>query len=312
MSTPEYGSRTEFFFDTFLKKPASALPKGAQWVLSFDGCYNETGSVDYPQVLPQEAIIKGANLEPRAWSIKQAIETTLETDYQKTKGCMYAQAVQIPGENNQVNPEGLQQSGFIRTMVGGGRDVFENLSISFLETNISFVDNVIRPWVVATSHLGMIARSGKDNYRCNITVCKLGVLTPDMPPYPLIKYTFYGVCPISVTGEEYNYTQTSSPINREATFVYHYYTVDSVAQGTNNSKDSTNPAIIYNNLNIPLPYSTSVEEVDTFNFNSPTKKELQEQNRLRAKQDADRTARIEAEKAKLERARIALEKKANN
>lgn len=248
MSSTVLGGHIPFFLETFLSKPASALPKGAQWILVFEGSYNrETSTRDYNEILPIPAIKRGIQFEPQKWNIEKAIETTLDTDYQEVKGCMFAQAVSMPGESSVANPEGLQQSGFIRTFAGGGRDPFANLQISFLETNVSFVDNVIRPWVIATAHLGMIARSGADNYRCNISVYKLGIIATDKPPFVLQRYTFYGACPISVTGEEYNYTQTTSPINREASFVYHYYTLDT---------ESNNVAIKNNNEKLPLPLST--------------------------------------------------------
>jgi hypothetical protein len=128
---------------------------------------------------------------------------------------------------------------------------FGGSTISCLETNVSFVDNVIRPWVIATAHLGMIARSGLKNYRCNFSVYKLGIITPYETPHVLIKYTFYGACPISVTGEEYNYTQTTSPVNREAVFTYHYYSIESSRE---------NLSIIQNNANIPLPVSTAEKD----------------------------------------------------
>jgi hypothetical protein len=227
MATSELGGQIPFFLSNFLSRPASALPKGAQWVLVFEGCYSKTGAIDYKEVIPVPAILKGVRFEPGQWQIEQSLRTTLQTDYQQTKGCMFAQAVQMPGENNQVNPEGIQQNGFIRTFSGGGRDTFQNLQISFLETNVSFVDNVIRPWVIATSHLGLMARSGSDNYRCNISVYKLGTMSLQEPPIVLNRYTFFGACPISVSSEEYNYTQVTSPVNREATFIYHYYTFDS-------------------------------------------------------------------------------------
>lgn len=253
MAGIELGSQIPFFLENFLSKPASSLPKGAQWVLVFEGPYqhnNTNGVSDYKYVLPVPAILIGTKYEPGSWDIEGAIETTLKQDYQQTKGCLFVQAVNIPGESNQANPEGLQQSGYIRTVSGAGRDALANLQISFLETNVSFVDNVIRPWTIATSHLGMIARSGEKNYRCNMSVYKLGTLTPSQPPHVLIKYSFFGACPISVSGEEYNYTQTSSAIRRESTFIYHYYTIESA---------QNNPSISSNNSNIPLPFSTGTK-----------------------------------------------------
>jgi hypothetical protein len=74
-------------------------------------------------------------------------------------------------------------------------------------------------------------------------------MSQDKPPFVLQKYTFFGACPISVSGEEYNYTQVSSPVNRETTFIYHYYNMESV-QG--------NEAITNNSANQPVPLSTPV------------------------------------------------------
>jgi len=255
MSTPELGGQIPFFLQSFLSEPASALPKGAQWVLVFEGSFNsETTRRDYNDVLPVPAIKKVARaFEPQTWNIDGAIDMTLQKDYQTTKGCMFAQAVSLPGESNQVNPEGFQQNGYIRTFTGAGRDPFANLQISFLDTNLSFVDNVIRPWVIATAHLGLIAREGEDNYRCNISVYKLGVISVDKTPFVLQKYTFFGACPVNVSGEEYNYTQTQSPINREASFIYHYYTIDS-RTGAETLKTTS-----------PLPLSTRSRERNVFN-----------------------------------------------
>jgi hypothetical protein len=72
------------------------------------------------------------------------------------------------------------------------------------------------------------------------------------PPFVLQKYTFFGACPISVSGEEYNYTQTSSPVNRETTFTYHYYNVETL--------ENQNQALIRSHYNeqIPVPLSTPI------------------------------------------------------
>jgi hypothetical protein len=257
MAKPELGSQISFFLENFLSKPASALPKGSQWVLVFEGPFQDgsTKEVDFKDVLPVPAIRLATKYEPRKWDIEASINATLTKDYQQTKGCLFVQAVSIPGESNVTVPEGLQQSGYIRTFIGGGRDPFANLQISFLETNVSFVDNVIRPWVIATAHLGLIARTGAKNYRCNISVYKLGVISPAETPFVLRKYTFYGVCPVSVTGEEYNYTQISTPVNRETSFIYHYYTIESSVG---------NLAAINNNANIPVPISTKDSRVNEF------------------------------------------------
>jgi hypothetical protein len=224
------GGQIPFFLSNVLSTPAGALPKGAQWVLWFQG------DPDYTEVVPVEAIKAGISFEPNTWEIDSALKIALQDQYHKTKGCMFAQAVQIPGEGNQVNTEGIMLNGYIRGTVGAGREAYNGMQIVFLETNVSFVDNVIRPWTIATSHLGMIARSGKLNYRCKISAWKLGVTSPGEPPIVLQEYTFYGACPITIDGEEYNYSQTSAAINRNTTFTYYYYKLKSYIDDSYNNK----------------------------------------------------------------------------
>jgi hypothetical protein len=258
MAKLELQGQIPFFLQSFLSQPATSLPKGGQWVLVFEGSEDGYGGGVNDQIIPVQAIIKGTKYEPKNWDIESAIATTLYTDYQEKKGCMFVQAVQIPGESNQVNPEGLQQSGYIRSFTGAGRDPFQNLSISFLETNISFADNVIRPWVIATSHLGMIARSGALNYRCNISIYKIAVLDELTAPYVAQKYTFFGACPVSISGEEYNYTQVTAPVNREASFTYHYYSIET---------DRTNLAISAQKRELLARQATAQANINAYSRN---------------------------------------------
>lgn len=213
----EFTKQIPYFLESFLSKPASALPKGAQWVLSFDS-------------IPVDLIKRVASgFEPQKWSIDKAIDQLAKnSNYMDQKGCLFVQAAEIPGEGATVNTEGLQYNGFLRTTVGAGREAYSAVQIVFLDTNISFADNVIRPWVITTAHLGMIARSGADNYRCNFTLYKLGVKSRESSPVVTQKISFVGACPISVGSEELNYTPVNSPSLRATTFSYHYYTVEGV------------------------------------------------------------------------------------
>jgi hypothetical protein len=207
----EYKNRIPFFLDNFLNSPDGKIPRQGQWILTFES-------------IPTPAIKKAIKYEPGTWSIENSLNRSLKENYNKNQGCLFAQAVEIPGESTATNQEGPQINGFIRSTVGLGREPFQQLKIAFLETNTSFVDNVIRPWVVATSHLGLIARSGDDNYRTNVIVQKLGGNSKG--PTLLQRYSFYGVCPISVSGMEFNYSTSNAPMTRDATFLYHYYTTE--------------------------------------------------------------------------------------
>lgn len=226
----QYNSQIPHFLTSFLSKYETAIPKGAQWVLFFEGIDNIVSVV----------LNTIKEREPAGWNIaalanKIGKNKTIQTD----KGCLFAQAVEIPGENIVANPEGIQINGFLRTTVGNGRgDYSGGIRIAFLETNFSFVDTIVRPWVITTGHLGLIARTNPlQQYRCNIVVCKLGavagpilrkngtIFRDGVGPVILQKYTFYGACPISISGEEYNYSQSTGPVIRETSFLYNYYTV---------------------------------------------------------------------------------------
>lgn len=215
----EFSGQVPHFFQSFLSRPASALPKGAFWVVDFEGLKDV-----------KAAIIRTASLEPgKGWDIEAGLNTLVDDlDYDR-KGCLFCQAVSVPGEQAIANPEGIQKNQFIRTATGDGRADYtpNGLRMTFLDTNVSFVDNVLRPWVLTTARLGLIARPpGPTNYRQDISVYKLGVLTPNLPPFILLKYTFKGACPVDVSSEEYNYVPAGSPVNREATFLFHHYSIE--------------------------------------------------------------------------------------
>lgn len=214
-----YEGQIPHFLQAYLSKPASALPKGAFWVVNFE----DLNSV-------KKAILKTAELERNSgWNIEEGLKCLLDNDDYKSKGCLFCQAVSVPGEQAIVNPEGIQKNHFIRTATGDGRADYApgGLKMVFLDTNVSFVDNIIRPWVVTTARLGMIARpNGSKQYRQTISVYKLGVLTYKDRPFVLQKYTFEGVCPVEVSPEEYNYSPATSPVSREATFVFHSYKIE--------------------------------------------------------------------------------------
>ena len=240
----DFSGQIPLFFESFLSKPASALPKGAQWVVDFEGLESVKG-----------AIIRTAQLEPGKWDIETGLTTLISNQDYNRKGCLFCQAVSIPGEQTIANPEGIQKNQFIRTAVGEGRSDYapNGLRMVFLDTNVSFVDNVIRPWVVTTARLGMIARDKPNVYRQDISVYKIGVLTPQSPPFILQKYTFFGACAVQVSEEEYNYAPTNTPVNREATFIFHHYSIET---------NKNNLAIKFNNSKIPVSFATPQRDVN--------------------------------------------------
>lgn len=270
----EFNAQIPFFYQGFLSNPASAPTKNFFWILSFDGVYLEPNPSADQQFLPIPAIKRACSsggidgpsqvFEPMPWNIDHAMKSLLISDYFDIKGCLFVQDVNLPSESMTANPEGLQMNGFMRTYSGAGRDANLPLRISFLETNVSFVDNIIRPWVITTGHLGLIARKGDLNYRCNITVRKFGILRPDFAPFEICRWKFFGACPVEVLGEECTYIASTSPTLRAATFIYHYYKFESSQDNIdndNNMRSSFNKAIVYNKrIDNPIPSFQSTNQ----------------------------------------------------
>jgi hypothetical protein len=220
-------SAINHFLTNFVSRPASALPKGGQWAIAFTDLSNNN-------IL--EAINKAYDYEPdgrgsMSWNTTEAAKVLLTPNYQEDSGCLFAQAIMIPGDGIQTNPGGnIQYNGFVRGRVGAGRNDFNPLKITFLDTNISFVDCFLRGWALATANFGLIARPQGDplQYRMDLLCFKYGVYNLDTPPFITQQYRFKDVCCISVSDEEYNYTpQTGGPVLREAEFIYNSYSVNS-------------------------------------------------------------------------------------
>lgn len=218
----EFTEQVPFFLRSFLQKPASSIPKGSQWVVQFDDILTEIF----------DAIKLALKNEPESWMIDRAFTILNSKEYQETKGCLFANAIRIPGESMTVTTEGTNYNGLIRSYVGGGRNAFPEMSMTFLETNVSFVDNVVRPWVLATAAFGLIARKKPQKYRTNLTCYKLGVTRPGETPSVLMKITFKDICAISVSDEGYEYTTATGAINREAKFIYNHYHIDTQTENS--------------------------------------------------------------------------------
>lgn len=205
------------FLSTFLGRPASSLPKGGQWAIVFHDLERK--------VLPAiELAHKG---EPGLlWDTKEAARTILTDQYQTDNGCLFCQAISLPGEGLTPVAEGLKSNAFIRTYVGAGRNDFPVLRMSFLETNISFADTFLRGWALATAKYGLVARSGTKNYRTGMTCFKYAIGPNGL--YLRQQVEFEGVCCISVSDEEYNHDHSTSAMKRDAQFIYHNYSINAV------------------------------------------------------------------------------------
>lgn len=215
-----------YFLNVFLQRPASSIPKGSMWAVFFA----DLNAIDQAINL---AYIDEPNSE--MWKTSQARKILLNPELADSArlGCLFCQAIDLPGEGSTPVAEGnLKYNGYIRGYVGAGRNDFPVMRMSFLETNVSFTDSFLRGWSLATSKFGMIARNGllpsgdpdPKNYRTDIYCFKF-IATPAGLNVRSMFY-FKDACCVNVDNQELNYDPLTVAVKRSAQFVYNSYSID--------------------------------------------------------------------------------------
>jgi hypothetical protein len=231
------------FLSTFLSKDQTSIYRGASWLVVFQN----------PESL-RKAIKIAGHYEPFPWDTAKGAAYVTKNEFNQRNGCMFAQAISIPGESFQPIPGGnISTNAFIRPYVGAGRNSFPLLRMSFLETVVSFADNFLRPWVLATQTFGMLApQYDWQNYRTTIECYKLSPHSfgSNQVPDIAMKYVFYDACCVSVGDEEFNYNPITSPVLRDAQFVYSSYAINPTTETSNDVEknpvqDTTTPRISF-------------------------------------------------------------------
>tara|TARA_R110000868_G_scaffold54509_8_gene170306 strand:- start:5478 stop:6236 length:759 start_codon:yes stop_codon:yes gene_type:complete len=87
------------------------------------------------------------------------------TDINTLNGCFYIQSMKLPVESFATKDADLDPGagGFLTGIVGSDRakNSSRSLTIDFLETNLDFIDLIIRPWMVTAAYRGLLARKHK-------------------------------------------------------------------------------------------------------------------------------------------------------
>lgn len=163
-------------------------------------------------------------LEPAIWDTSSMVDDTMKNSVQNIIGCIFAQAVRIPGESTTIEYVGITEGsrrGFINAPIVNGRGDFQPLEIGFLETNQSFVDGVLRPWNIILNHEGLIARPPEKSIKANIHLYQLAKFGTHES---IIRnqMTFYDCVPINIMSDDLSYSSTETSI-KKVEFVYSNY-----------------------------------------------------------------------------------------
>tara|TARA_E500000318_G_scaffold108629_1_gene119867 strand:- start:1411 stop:2256 length:846 start_codon:yes stop_codon:yes gene_type:complete len=223
------GSPLVSFRDSFLRSLSqwnTSLPLNTQFIVLID---------NFPRGLTTQVL---QNLEPNVHStgfdINLAKETTTNFKNQGLIGCIFANQFNIPDDVVQANKATIPNNrGFIPGSVMQNRDDFGKFNLSFRETNTSFSDFVIRPWVIMASHYGLVARNPNDpdevlkNPKTNLTVVQYTRSRQGLSQIPRKTWRFFNCVPTSVSQRDYGYQETEQVKNFNTTWTFDNYEVSS-------------------------------------------------------------------------------------
>ena len=173
------------------------------------------------------------------WNIsQQVVNTLIKPEYQEGNdllGCVFASRVSIPSESVQASNQGLEYGGYQAPVTMNVRDPYKKLSVTFIETNSSFLDFVIRPWIISVGYFGFITRASGFNVKAKtldvVYIAKAGSGRRALKRKVI---RFYGVAPVSI-GSVSNQYSSDSVQNVSVDFVYDYYTVNAEDTNSQNS-----------------------------------------------------------------------------
>ena len=243
-------SHTENFLQN-LEKWEFSIPMNFLWLVKLEVSHPTQTSGFVPKMIDsgymwmyeagdagQHAGAPGTGYPPShgdGWDIDQSKKEITRDAYmnagQGKSGCILAQGVVIPGENYQVEDVAINNNmGFIPGKVGGNRQPLQPLTIEFRETNRSFPDTVLRPWIILASHMGMVARPANDirNIKCNITIIQLAKTYQYIPHLERKIFRFYNCVPTRLESHELTHQDGQNLQLYSSDWAYTHYTIESL------------------------------------------------------------------------------------
>lgn len=218
------------FRDTFLNSMSqwtNAIPKQTQFIVLFD---------NFPLGL-NTAVLQ--QLEPNVFStgfdidISKTLLTSVKN--QSIIGCIFVNGFDFSTETlGSAAAQIPNNRGFIQGTVLTDRAAFTQNSfrVNFRETNTSFTDLIMRPWLIMASHYGYVARNLEDNAealknpKVNMTIVQYSPTKAGLSQIPRKTWRFFNCVPVSIDSRQNGYS-TEKIDNYTVQFIYDKYEVQS-------------------------------------------------------------------------------------
>lgn len=213
-----------YYLDVLSQWPTAIAPE-SQWFLWFD--LKSVGA------LTQNVSNILQKFEPTSrWGINNSTVLNLISDQNQLQtdnliGCVFARQITVPGDSVVAGNDGLDYGGYQAPATSGPRNKYNKVSIVFTETNSSFIDFVIRPWLISVGYYGLIARNknSNKNVKCSsLNACYLAKTGPFNGSVIRKQMQFNNIVPVSINGLSNTYASEGLQYG-SVDFVYDSYSI---------------------------------------------------------------------------------------
>jgi hypothetical protein len=219
---------TRDYFLLQLESWLTTIPLQSQWIVliqPFPSCINTN--------IMQGLERTGGDL--KNFDVDRARNLLAGYPFQRVNGCLFAQSVTTPNEDMSTAKASINEGasrGFLPGIISSGRNVTNTIEINFLETNTSFTDFVIRPWVIAGEHFGFVARENDSynkrdprNVKSTLYVMEYSRTFQHVSMIPKKVWTFFNCAPIQISSKTLGYDEPNTAPTISTRWVYTNYAV---------------------------------------------------------------------------------------
>ena len=265
MATSPY----RYYLDVISNWPTAIAPE-SQWFVNFD-----LETVTALKTVSNVQKYDSGSGSDTVWNIPQGTVNNLiskENQFatESLIGCVFAREVTVPGESIDAGNVGLDYGGYQAPATSNGRNKYGKLHIVFSETNSSFLDFVIRPWIILVCYYGLLARADKSpkkvkcNYADVVYIAKTGPYSPSIQR-KIIRY--FNIAPVSIGSISNTYASEGMQY-KGVDFVYDSYSVLDPSGGAGgNSNPALNNNIVTNNATVNVQ---PINQPNPVQYQNPT------------------------------------------
>jgi hypothetical protein len=191
---------------------------------------------------------EGSNVQ-NGWNVDNSLVSYVlnhknQGSLENLLGCVFAREVSLPGESLKAGNVGLNYGGYQAPVTSEYRNPYQKFTISFTETNVSFVDYVIRPWLILAGYHGFVSRMPTSDKNIKASSLDIGYLSKNGSGKRISQRKiarFYNVVPVAINSMKNSY-QTDGIQAYNVDFVFDQYAIvaptdlsaSSVADTSNN------------------------------------------------------------------------------